>query len=341
MTYPLARTRQEAHLHIDLTPCECGDRRLVTAGEAVTLPDGTPGRRYAGRCPGCGRDRLFVFRVPEVPEDSAGAREIVYGRGTRPSELLDPGQWLWAAEQYADAVPANPGHLAGEPRATARTWLMAAVAALREAVKFIPDGADRVPAEAFRSAPGRDRYVREPAAFTRQRLVDLRLGVERRLRALRDAPAAPDPDAVRRQAAESRAVEAWARRHGLERAALGAGTAEQNREIERELRALNGQDPETGLGRAGPRGGFAAFRQLISGLEAELAGDVPQRDLRIGLALAAYQAWLERHRIDDTAWRDRLWTGSVVWDLTDADLPPAGAVWEMVAAARAAARRQL
>ncbi|WP_436522294.1 hypothetical protein [Actinoplanes sp. HUAS TT8] len=332
MTWKLARTRQEAHLYLDLTPCECGDRRLVTAGEAITLPDGTPGRRYAGTCPACGRDREFVFRVPEIAEDSENPAKIVYGRLTRPSELLDPGQWLWAAEQYADAVPANPGHLTGEAREIARTWMTAAVAALREAVKFIPPGEEQVPEPAFFNGPPQDRTT-----FTRRWLVDRRLGFERRLRTLQDAPPPRDPEITRRQIEENRLVEAWARRHGLASARLGAGTKEQNHELALELRALRGQDPETGLQLSSARGGLAAFRELISTYEADLARNVPERDLRIGLALAAYEAWLQRLRIDDRPWREGLWTGGV-WDVPDDALPPAAAVWEMVGAAREMSR---
>ncbi|GAA4599544.1 hypothetical protein BJY16_003114 [Actinoplanes octamycinicus] len=351
MTEPLARTRQEAHLFIDLTPCECGDRRLATAGEAITLPDGAPGRRYAGRCPGCGRDRLFVFRVPERAEDADDPAEIVYGRGDRTSELLDPGQWLWVAEQYADAVPGNPGYLTGEPRATARTWLTAAVAALREAEKFLPAGAERVPEQALRTAASRERYAREPHAFDRERLAALRSRFERRRGTLLDPPApdeparAPDepaatttsPERIRRIVAENRAVEQWAQRHDLDAATPGAGSPEQNREIERELRTMRGDDPETGLPLETPIGALAAFRQLIGDLEAEFAGRVAERDLRIGLALAAYQAWLARLRQDDDEWREQLWADEI-WDVPQDVLPPAGSAWEMVRAARSAIR---
>lgn len=328
--YRLARTRQEAHLYLDLTPCECGDRRLATAGEAITLDDGTPGRRYAGTCQGCGREREFVFRVPDVSEDSADPAEIVYGRGERPSELLDPGQWWWAAEQYADAVPANPGHLAGEPRATARTWLTAAVAALREAAKFLPPDAEQVPDQAFFSGPA-------PRPLTRRGLAERREGLERRLSTLRDAPPPRNPATVNRQVEENRLVEAWARRHDLAEARPGAGTAEQNHELTLELRRLRGEDPETGLRLTSARAGLAAFRELISTFEAELANDIPQRDLRIGMALAAYEAWLQRLRVDDSAWREELSTGRV-WDLPRDQLPPAPAVWEMVLAAREMSR---
>ncbi len=276
--------------------------------------------------------------MPEVAEDSENPATIVYGRSTRPSELLDPGQWLWAGEQYADAVPANPGFLEGEPRAIARTWMTAAVAALREAVKFIPPGEERVPEPAFFSALGRDRLAREPQVFTRRHLVDLRLGFERRLRTLQDVPPPPDPGVVRRQIEENRLVEAWARRHDLDEARLGAGTAEQNHELALELRAFRNEDPETGLRLGSARAGLAAFRELISTFEAELAGDLGMRDLRIGMALAAYEAWLQRLRIDDSPWRDGLWTGRV-WDVPDDALPPAAAVWEMVGAAREMSRR--
>jgi hypothetical protein len=48
--------------------------------------------------------------------------------------------------------------------------LSAAVAATEEAAKFLPSGAVRVPEEAFRSQPGRQRYELSPERFQRASL---------------------------------------------------------------------------------------------------------------------------------------------------------------------------
>jgi hypothetical protein len=171
VTVPLARTSQEAHLCIDLTPCSCGETRFPRSGVLIDLPGGEPARRYSGECPGCGAEREFLFRLPAVPEDVTSDDEIVYGLGTRPSELIDPGQWLWAADRYAAAVPADPERLDGDARRLARTRLQAAVAALEEVAKFIPEDAGSVPASAFWTTPGRAEFARASGRFDRARLV--------------------------------------------------------------------------------------------------------------------------------------------------------------------------
>ncbi|MGY2062998.1 hypothetical protein ACW9HQ_49610, partial [Nocardia gipuzkoensis] len=51
-----------------------------------------------------------------------------------------------------------------------RTALATAVAAVAEVVKFIPEGMDTVPADAFTSAVGRAAHSRESGRFTRARL---------------------------------------------------------------------------------------------------------------------------------------------------------------------------
>jgi hypothetical protein len=46
------------------------------------------------------------------------------------------------------------------------------VAAFEEVVKFIPDGADEVPVDAFRTDEGRDALRQWPSRFTRQWLTE-------------------------------------------------------------------------------------------------------------------------------------------------------------------------
>ncbi|WIM97991.1 hypothetical protein ACTOB_001559 [Actinoplanes oblitus] len=347
MSRRLARTRLEAQLYLDLTPCECGHLGLESRAEPVRFEDGTPGCRYTGTCAACGRARADVFRVPEISQDVSSPDEVVYGLGGRTSELLDPAQWLWAAQRYAAAVPSTSDSAPEAERATARTWLMAAVAAVGETEKFLPEDADSVPATAFWTEGGRAFYQRDPQAFHEHRLADLRMGYERRLRAMRDE--AP-PRMSRARAAHvmtaNRIQEEWAQRHGIddeewvEGGASGAQrrspTPQQRAELTRLLRAAAGQDERTGLSLDDPVAGLAAFRQLIAEVEIGWAADVPERDRRRGAALSAYRAWLARGGWSDEAWRELL-ENDRVWQVPWEALPPAAEVWEMVRAARAAA----
>jgi hypothetical protein len=165
---PLARTSLEAHLYMDLRPCSCGNARFDRVSSVVQLPDGDLGSRYAGACAGCGTMREFVFRLPRHV-DPAAADEIRYGNA-EPSELLDAGEWLWVADRYAKAVPADPHRLPEPDRGQARARLATAAAALDEVLKFVPAGASDVPSTAIWSTQGRRVYGEEPGRFRAARL---------------------------------------------------------------------------------------------------------------------------------------------------------------------------
>jgi hypothetical protein len=146
---------------MDLQPCDtCGEHGF--SGEsAVVLVEGQLCSRYTGDCGRCGTRRQFLFRLPteiRLPVE----RDIVFG-GPDPSELLDPGEWLQVADRAA-SMPAS-GDAAAD-----REDVALAAAAVDEVLKFIPEGAEEVPAEAFRSATGREMYAQEPGRFRRARL---------------------------------------------------------------------------------------------------------------------------------------------------------------------------
>ena len=284
MTVPVARTSQEAHLHMDLTPCGCGEPRFDRTGAVVTLPDGELGSRYAGHCAACGAAREFHFRLPEHSFEVPPDIEVSYG-GPAPSELLDAGQWLWVADRYASTVPAGPERLAPDQQRIARARLSAAIAAIGEVLKFLPDDAEDVPSSAFWTPLGRSVYEPDPGRFRWSRLDVVRGAYEKVLRSL-DRPAPPGapqqpgtagrpgfpPPSGRQRRLEAidQAKRAWAERYGIddgewtEEGSQGPNrrspTAEQQRELVRIIRMLSGQDPETGRplddgGRPGPGDG--------------------------------------------------------------------------------------
>ncbi|GAA3388212.1 hypothetical protein GCM10020369_33500 [Cryptosporangium minutisporangium] len=130
------------------------------------------GSRYDGECPACGAAREFLFRLPaEAVFPPAGV--VVYGDGT-PSELLDPGEWLWVADRYAGSVPADTSGLDDAARAQVRVRIGAAAAAMDEVLAFVPTDADAVPPDAVRSELGRAVYEEEPGRFDRDRLEVIR-----------------------------------------------------------------------------------------------------------------------------------------------------------------------
>ncbi len=162
MTLPAARTRDEALLYLDLTPCACGsvetpwESGVVEVAERLAVV-------YAGDCADCGAEREHLFGLPE--RETAPAGWPTFG-GPEPSRLIDAGEWLWVADHVASSVP--PG-----PEEGARALAMAR-AAVEEVLKFVPHGGDRVPDQAFWTDRGRRVRAAEPGRFRVERLLVVR-----------------------------------------------------------------------------------------------------------------------------------------------------------------------
>jgi hypothetical protein len=169
----VSRSSPECHLYIQLHPCECGERDLSTEHKIVSSPNGLVAR-YAGACGKCGRQRTFEFVLdPEIPPADA------FG-GPRASTIICPGEWVAHSDQLASRWPAAVDAIRPADLARAREDLAWAIRALEEAVKFIPAGAEAVPAAAFTSATGRALVADEPGRFRALRL-DARLTAYRQL----------------------------------------------------------------------------------------------------------------------------------------------------------------
>lgn len=338
-TILLARTSHEAHLHMDLVPCSCGAYRFERSSAVVTLPDGELGRRYTGRCPECGADREFVYRLPAEP--LAAGDGIVYG-GEEPSQLVDAGQWLWVAEQYARAVPAGPDRLPRNERRQARGRLSAAVAALAEVLKFVPAGSTEVPRWAVWTPFGGQVRDSEPGRLDVGRLRAVQASYEETLRVIdaADRPALHgDRDGRGRTIQAARAD--WAARHDIDDAewtiegAAGpqrkAPTAEQADELMRTIRQLSGQDPATGLSLGNPYSGMSAYHRILRAVHRRWDADPAELHARLARVESAAEAWRQRSGFDDRRWHEE------VRETPERDVPGADQVWDLVRAARVAA----
>lgn len=167
MTLLMARTSAEAHLYMDLHPCGCGETSMPQQSAVVEAGDDLASR-YFGPCSACGTYREFTFRLPEeviLP----GPDAVVFGDGT-PSELLDPGEWLWVADRYASASPWDASQLDQRGLRQVRRQVAAAEAAMNEVLAFVPADGDAVPSDAFRTEHGESVYQAEPGRFYRDRL---------------------------------------------------------------------------------------------------------------------------------------------------------------------------
>lgn len=170
---PAARTRDEAHLFLDLHGCdECGATDVAWRS-AVASVDGVLTRRYFGPCGECGTDREAYFALPEYPIAPDPDATVTFG-GPEPSVLLDPGDWLLVADicsQAAGAAATAPGAPPdAEAIAERHESLSIAVAAMDEVLKFVPAGVTAVPADAFFTERGRNVYRRDPGRFAVRRL---------------------------------------------------------------------------------------------------------------------------------------------------------------------------
>lgn len=113
--------------------------------------------------------------VPYGSEDVARRSGVVFGLGVSP--LVDAAQWTMIAGVYArrafdrDFSLADGVGTAREREQVELDWEYAAEAQ-GEAVKFLPEGAEALPPQAFWSDLGERALAETPENFTRQKLVD-------------------------------------------------------------------------------------------------------------------------------------------------------------------------
>jgi hypothetical protein len=168
IVHPRARTRDEAQLFLDLHGCdECGATEVAWQS-GVAEVDGVLTRRYHGTCGECGRDREAYFVLPERPVEPTPGATVTFG-GAEPSVLLDPGDWLLVADICSQAA-GGPDTADADLRAERRESLAIAVAAMDEALKFLPAGASTLPADVFFTERGRTIYRRDPGRFAERRM---------------------------------------------------------------------------------------------------------------------------------------------------------------------------
>jgi hypothetical protein len=127
---------------------------------------------YEGRCDRCRYPWSFEFAL-----DAEACATGKFG-GTKPSQIVDAGQFLAVADTAARAVAADVSALDNLSRQRARALMLRAVAAIEEVLKLIPPGADRIAADSLFSAMGKEMYLAEPGRFRKSRLEAV-LGVYR------------------------------------------------------------------------------------------------------------------------------------------------------------------
>jgi hypothetical protein len=190
-----ARSIAEADIYLTLRPCVCGSTSQPQEISAVSGERGDQ-FRYSGTCGVCGRERTFLF---EIPQHAEPAPEHAYaGPDAPPSEIIDAGEWWLIAQLLAEA--ATVAEDAAEPE---RTWLdedawewmdgalSQAVSAVDEVLRFLPTGGSELSDVAFWTPSGSQLWQRSRDEFSAERLFDLREAYGRRLETFRREH--PDP----------------------------------------------------------------------------------------------------------------------------------------------------
>lgn len=183
----VSRSTEESHLYMHLHPCECGEAEFEWHEHGLVQREDRLVSVYSGECGRCGRPRRFEFGLlpePSPPPPALG--------GPTPSAIIDPGEFLHTGRVLAGSVPDDPAELSDDEFHGAYDTLAFALASLEEVLKFIPGGAEVVPATSIRSRVGRQLYGESPELFTRARLDATRDAYRRRLAAYA-ATALPAP----------------------------------------------------------------------------------------------------------------------------------------------------
>ncbi|MEW1639064.1 hypothetical protein AB0469_34035 [Streptomyces sp. NPDC093801] len=90
--------------------------------------------------------------------------------GPEPSQIIDPGEFLWVSERVSTESGIRLLNTAPTDHRDVRPAVAYGAAALEEVIKFLPEGADRIPEDRFTSDLGREKYAKDPSRFTRKDL---------------------------------------------------------------------------------------------------------------------------------------------------------------------------
>lgn len=169
-----ARTIVEAHIYLDLLRADglLGDPDPGDPDDWTTLVEGP--QAWTLHADGAG-GAFEPFDITIAYQDLAEARRTGVQFGSRVSTLIDAAQWQELGAEYAEQAIEAGLTAAGEPgdRALLEEALLSwqfAIDVAAEALRFLPDGADELPATAFWSPRGQRARAADPGRFTRAAL---------------------------------------------------------------------------------------------------------------------------------------------------------------------------
>lgn len=182
-----ARSSAEMYFAVSLIPCPgCGrttdpsDLGRYLADEEWDLHLAGQGDAWAmyGDCPHCRTPHAFTFLTYGKPWESE-CRPGELG-GVAPSQIIRPAQFLAEFARVQALVRPDPTQLALDEWELSREANHRALICLRELLKFVPEGADAIPADLLDPAERADRPQRYRRAWLGAQL-DHHLAVQARI----------------------------------------------------------------------------------------------------------------------------------------------------------------
>ncbi|MET9272266.1 hypothetical protein [Kribbella sp. NPDC003557] len=167
----IARTLREADIYVALTRAQAEPEPGIELGPApvfevgVNLAEGPDAWTYASP--------VGEITIPYSSERSATTSGAHWGLGQ--SQLVDAAEWTRVGQLHWDRGTEADMAYDGEPgqeRYYIELNFELAAEAIAEAIKFLPDGADRVPDSAIWTKYGADILADDPNVVTRARLED-------------------------------------------------------------------------------------------------------------------------------------------------------------------------
>jgi len=159
-----ARTLAEAQVYLSV---------LATADDAPDASTPPVTTRTEGESGWTISSSVGDVEVPFRTEDEARKLGERFGLGV--SLLLDAGDWVQLASVWAQRALDADLEYTGQPGQSRErvevNWEFARDG-MAEALKFLPEGVDAIPADAFWTELGVRTYERNPELFTRAKLTD-------------------------------------------------------------------------------------------------------------------------------------------------------------------------
>jgi len=160
-------SRKEQHIFLWFHNCRCGGE-LKLLGRSASHYKGKRLEKVRCRCTQCGKDKMFLF---EGLYESHGEPAAGYVNPPEAvSTIVDPVEWLHAAMHCLHLTEDGQTALAPAER---NALILDALGCIREALKFIPANADRVPASALGNKLSRAFAREHPGILTRASIEEI------------------------------------------------------------------------------------------------------------------------------------------------------------------------